>query len=215
MKTAEELREELDKATETLQRLTSQFEEIATTRIPPTIQDAIKERWELEVQGLTLQFLTAYPRHVQEIDHRRVIPLGRAIQLLEGYESAAIRHSTRGLIGSIFAQLNKRIKFLLIADQTTAIVHQLVSDYLKRRTWREIMSDLAAIGALLDSVKIYVALFGLIFVRLSLGALAVEQFSVGAVGLMELRDQFSEKMRAKALPQRAVPRYRRRKLTRL
>lgn len=182
-----------------LDELIEAYRKVESVPLPNSFKQACSERWELLQDALEVSVVMAYSHDQQREDAMRVIPFGVALKLLSEHEESLVDRLTLSGSDLLFAKIRKlklAAEWLAEHWDNLADIWEAIVDAAEK-SWRFVVS---AIPFLVHNL---------------IATLSIPAFTLAALRTLEVRDNFAEKMRRRALPQRLVKRVYRRKIARL
>lgn len=193
----------VDEAIAKIEALSESYGELESTPIPTTLDEAMKDRFEIAVAVAELAGFTAYARKTQEEDAKRAVSLSAVYRVIRDLEEEIIKKVV--------------LKPTLIAEQ--AFWSNTLG--MKKKIW-----DFG--GVILTGIKqilthptqarqaIWIALSNVALLKFvsALDAIAIPEITLAFFKGMKFRDEAVKKLRDKVLPQSSGKRYRVKRKTR-
>lgn len=214
---ASTIEERLADASAKLIELRETFQDITQTEIPHSLGEAINRRWELIPNGIEAAILAHYPLDQQERDSRRVISLGKAIDILTKFENNIVAHNTRGPARLLWDQLTsftRRIVYWLDNAYRLGFIIGETITTISFENWWDFIYFPALAESIISAFKVAWMMFTLESIQALIVAAEVTALRSNLVNTFQERNDHGALMLHRAFPQRDGRRYRRRKRTR-
>lgn len=184
----------LDDMVSDLDELISQYQKMEGVELPTSVLGAVKDGWELTVDGVAMQVLLAYPAEQRMRDKTRCVKLDDVQQILAAMENDMVSRYVLSPGDVIW-------NFVATAPKAVYSAGQLVFDALTRNWFQK------------DWVQIAWQAVRSVW-KQTLDIIGIVQWAKSIENGLRARDKFAAQVEKKALPQRNAQRCLRRKRTR-
>jgi cation transport ATPase len=189
-----------DTVNEALGRVNEMHEayvELEGTEIPTSIDEAIKQRWEITVATVELAGFTAYSLMQQEEDSRRAVPLAKVYRVIRDLEEQVIKKTVlhpQELFTNAFFTVEFGILNTIVGTATYVLEGLKQALLHPAQAWE----------------AIWIGVSNLILLRFvkSLDVIAIPELAKTFFAGMAMREKAVKELRKLVLPQRSGPRYR-------
>lgn len=193
--------------------LTRQREYLATLKevyesVPKSTRDALKAKWVMAAEKFVGDKVKGYSLSAQEVDHRRVIPLDVALQILEDLEEKLVDTQVLDVVDLIW----KRLGVLRVAGREV-IDHGKLAWAVLVEVFGNVLDDGVDVSTVHKFTDHIGAMLSAIFTLITV-TFTAKAFAAVAISVVGVRNSSVDRMRKRALPQPPAKRYRRRKRAR-